>query len=1021
MALFSIECATCRAKLKVRQMAAIGQILECPKCGSMVMVTPPAGWQPPPQEPAQQASRTSAGNDRRQKSGSSQASKSSIQRSRTTEKSTEQTPPAKTPQAKEQTPGKPSSSHTPHPGSSSVTKAEPTQPARTKRRSDSSSSNSSSSTSSTASRPLHASDPVGLDPDDDTIVESTESSPLALAATASAGLDLSAGKPDVSHADTALDPEWTSAPRDDLEDALAAPSLAVSPAELMWKRVLLWGSGATAALLVVVAIAWSLLSSSGTVEPPETPVAENTDPAAPATPEHEDPPAETVVEQTEDAAPAAPWQLRWTPQEAKAALSLSLAKPAAAGALQTWLEQPQLAGTDTLNQCLVAFELEVPQLRNLAWSTVAIDDWQSGVIAIRLHEPIADPDAIIGTAEKLEMQLGDGPCYQKSADLWPHPFALIDDHTLVTGPLELLSELAAGTPQRWSSWAFSQLATVQQPQVTPVRLVLDTAAARDTGLDLPPAWIEAWPAAAESWDVIRSLVDGVVFESDVSEPYPSRLGLLCAGNDSAEEVGRLSEQLIGQTHQDTTTLLDMWPADADGTGNAEDAGPSAKVVLERTQSLLDRMKLRVDGSLVWIEAPLQLPPTELASGSVDWLRRWDAQRLAAEDQPAEPPQPDEPDMPEVKPEQGPAPLASQRLPIPPVDVKARLEDSLLALEFPAGRLLDFLRLVETLSGIPIDVDPAGLARAGESLDTQLAVSSGETTVAGLLNEALQPHGLGYVVGSRTLLITSADQLAQIMRYPVSDLLDRTTTAALAETARKLSGVGREKDSGTLSAEGGSLVVEGTPAQQGAVLEFLERLRVARGQQPLTAKAAPALTATSRRAAAASKRAEAVNMNFFTPAPLADVASFLEGNHEIFVLLDHAALAQDRVNGQTPLKLTVSEVPLQDVLQQIADRLELDFAWLNDRTVLLTTRSRLAQRPELAWYRVGPALVADAGGQQLLADLQENVLPGTWQSEGKEGIGTAWVDPVSQSLFVRHHQAAQREVEKWLKARMPAAR
>lgn len=44
--LFAVECTTCKARLKVRSLAAIGQILACPKCHSMVMVTPPADWQP---------------------------------------------------------------------------------------------------------------------------------------------------------------------------------------------------------------------------------------------------------------------------------------------------------------------------------------------------------------------------------------------------------------------------------------------------------------------------------------------------------------------------------------------------------------------------------------------------------------------------------------------------------------------------------------------------------------------------------------------------------------------------------------------------------------------------------------------------------------------------------------------------------------------------------------------------------------------------------------------------------------
>jgi DNA-directed RNA polymerase subunit RPC12/RpoP len=47
MDLFSLTCTTCKSRLKVRDEGAIGHILACPKCGGMVMVKPPEGWQPP--------------------------------------------------------------------------------------------------------------------------------------------------------------------------------------------------------------------------------------------------------------------------------------------------------------------------------------------------------------------------------------------------------------------------------------------------------------------------------------------------------------------------------------------------------------------------------------------------------------------------------------------------------------------------------------------------------------------------------------------------------------------------------------------------------------------------------------------------------------------------------------------------------------------------------------------------------------------------------------------------------------
>jgi len=58
--LFSITCATCRARLAVRNANAIGAILECPKCGSMVEVAPPEDWKPEEETEQKLAPKTAA-------------------------------------------------------------------------------------------------------------------------------------------------------------------------------------------------------------------------------------------------------------------------------------------------------------------------------------------------------------------------------------------------------------------------------------------------------------------------------------------------------------------------------------------------------------------------------------------------------------------------------------------------------------------------------------------------------------------------------------------------------------------------------------------------------------------------------------------------------------------------------------------------------------------------------------------------------------------------------------------------
>lgn len=58
--LFSIQCTTCQSRLKVRNATIIGDIVACPKCGSMVLVEAPADWQGDAQAPAESKAKAQA-------------------------------------------------------------------------------------------------------------------------------------------------------------------------------------------------------------------------------------------------------------------------------------------------------------------------------------------------------------------------------------------------------------------------------------------------------------------------------------------------------------------------------------------------------------------------------------------------------------------------------------------------------------------------------------------------------------------------------------------------------------------------------------------------------------------------------------------------------------------------------------------------------------------------------------------------------------------------------------------------
>lgn len=107
MELFAIQCTTCQSRLKVRNATIIGDIVACPKCGSMVLVEAPEGWSDeqaapepvmaaneneaaPPSPAATKTKRKQKGNSQPKTNGAKKPSKPPVDSSRF-----ESTPPPK--------------------------------------------------------------------------------------------------------------------------------------------------------------------------------------------------------------------------------------------------------------------------------------------------------------------------------------------------------------------------------------------------------------------------------------------------------------------------------------------------------------------------------------------------------------------------------------------------------------------------------------------------------------------------------------------------------------------------------------------------------------------------------------------------------------------------------------------------------------------------------------------------------------------------------------------------------------
>ena len=130
-------------------------------------------------------------------------------------------------------------------------------------------------------------------------------------------------------------------------------------------------------------------------------------------------------------------------------------------------------------------------------------------------------------------------------------------------------------------------------------------------------------------------------------------------------------------------------------------------------------------------------------------------------------------------------LAPESLPRPAarrVNLKARLQDSIEEIEFANVALIDFAQFITDFSTIPVTLDADGIAWAKQSPTIKLSVQARNTTVEGLLNTALQPHGLQYLsVDNNQIVITRRSKHHSGLRtvtHPVDDLAEDEQELAL---------------------------------------------------------------------------------------------------------------------------------------------------------------------------------------------------------------------------------------------------
>ena len=369
----------------------------------------------------------------------------------------------------------------------------------------------------------------------------------------------------------------------------------------------------------------------------------------------------------------------------------------------------------------------------------------------------------------------------------------------------------------------------------------------------------------------------------------------------------------------------------------------------------------------------------------------------------------------------PQPLARGSLVrVPPrnVDVDARLGDPLAAVEFHQSPLCQFLADLSQLSAVPISLDIDALSEMNLSADLPVSVQLQNATLAGILDESLVVHGLGWrAVGHQIEVGRPSSQELRRVRYSVADLAgdspeSRRQFAEMVHSLVEPSGWSEANGLATSEWSEGALMITANASAHAQLLVLCEKLRLARGL-PLKSRIDPARFHLDSRTAHAKAALDApITVNFARPESLEKIVAYLRSTTRLNLLIDNVALAEDEMSAESEGAMVAQQQPFGAALTSLLEPMELTYRVIDDRTLEITTPKAAARHAEVEFYPASNLLAAGADGHELIARITRE-LNAAAPAPPAALPPTIEFDAPSKYLIVRAPQSLQHRVESLL--------
>jgi len=260
--------------------------------------------------------------------------------------------------------------------------------------------------------------------------------------------------------------------------------------------------------------------------------------------------------------------------------------------------------------------LTMDSVRRLSWASTELSDWSNWSVVVVELEPQHDAGRLRQLGQSTDVVLANVACRRQTSGPWTHPFAVLDGHTIVTGRAELLRKLSQRGGPAEVGLSMGRLAQAMAHDAV-FALAVDVAAARAAGWQLPTNWMDVWPAGQRAWHAVWEMPEAIGLTIEPSQRMVGEVVLACESPSVAEKVHAALEELLPVACKAMAARLETIAARLREGGLTAAAADAYTQVLRQTQATLAVARPQQSAELVRVKTAWEQGFAELARAALE--------------------------------------------------------------------------------------------------------------------------------------------------------------------------------------------------------------------------------------------------------------------------------------------------------------------------------------------------------------------------------------------------------------------